>query len=213
MSRLSLFALAFGALLFTGCDAIFGEGNDDDLFGEFRADVFVDGDRESAQDEDDETDAGRLKGEAIYTIIETERGREFVLGLFVGDLFDSQYDEYQFISFRREGGLPGIGGYPITEDPQRFGVTSTYANVLDANESRLDRDADERARGPILYGIDGTLVITEVDPIGVVSGRFNFDARGITVERSGDSVFGDANGEFEARYERPELMLGRGLDL
>ena len=90
-------------------------------------------------------------------------------------------------------------------------MAATYANVLDADE--FDLDADERARGPVLYGTDGTLAITEVDPIGVVSGTFRFDARGIEVGDTGRSVDGVASGEFVARYERPGLVLGRGLNL
>ena len=129
-----------------------------------------------------------------------------MLGLFVGDLFDSQYDEYQFISFRRKGGLPGVGAYAVEQDPQRFGVAATYASVLEADEPLA-------ANGPILYGTTGTLAITEVDPVGVVSGSFRFDARGVFVQNTGRFVEGVADGVFEARYERPELLLGRGLDL
>lgn len=207
--RPAFLALALVAFLSAGCDT----ANDDDIFGEFRADVTVDGARENAQDDDNETEEGRLKGEAVYTVVETEHGQEFVLGLFVGDLFDSQYDEYQFISFRRKGGVPGVGAYAVEEDPQRSGVTASYANVLDADESDLSLAEDERARGPLLYGVDGTLVITEVDPVGVVSGSFRFDARGIQVQNTSRFVDGTADGEFVARYERPSLLLGRGLNL
>jgi hypothetical protein len=200
MRRLPL-ALA-AALLFTaGCDSL-----DDDLFGEFTADVTVDGQAEAnaLNDPDDEDDD--LMGEAVYTVIETAYGPEFVVGLFVGDLFDSQYDEYQFITFRRKGGVPGVGGYAIEEDPERSGVAATYARVLEADEPL-------EATGPVLNGLDGVLVITEVDPLGVVAGTFRFDARGVLVQETGRFVEGEASGRFEARYERPDLVLGRGLNL
>ena len=192
------------AVTFAGCDGL----GDDNLFGEFRADVVVEGQIENDRlndREDDQTD-NRLRGEAVYTVVQTEHGPEFVLGLFVGDLLDSQYDEYQFISFRRKGGIPGIGAYAVDSDPQRDAVSATYARVLNADE------VDESA-GPILYGQDGTLAISQVDPVGVITGSFRFDARGVYVENTGSFVDGTANGEFEARYERPDLLLGRGLNL
>ena len=193
------------AVAFAGCDVF--DNDEDDLFGEFRADVVVEGQVEGDRLNDDEDeDDRRLRGEAVYTIVQTAHGPELVIGLFVGDLFDSQYDEYQFISFRRKGGLPGVGAYAIDRDPQRAAVTSTYARVLDADEP-------EESAGPLLYGETGTLAISQVDPVGVITGSFRFDARGVFVENTGRFVEGTANGEVEARYERPELLLGRGLSL
>lgn len=191
--------LLVALVAFAGCDA-----TDDDLFGEFLADVRVEAALEGEPDPDDAT-APRLRGEAVYTVMETSRGPEFVLGLFVGDLFDSQYDEYNFIVFRRAGGVPGIGGYAVVPDPEASGVMATYARVTDADEPL-------EAEGPILRGEAGTLAITSVDGIGVVSGTFNFDATGVQVEDA-EEVDGDAEGVFEARYESPSLFYGRGLDL
>lgn len=205
MPRLSpLHLILVLAVALTGCDEL---GDPDNLFGEFRADVLVEGTLENDRlnEDDEEREDTRLRGEAVYTIVQTENGPEFILGLFVGDLFDSQYDEYQFLAFRREGGLPGIGAYSIDNDPQQRSIAATYARVLDADEPL--------ASGPILYGTSGTLAITEVDPVGVVSGRFRFDARGVFVEDTGRFIEGTADGKFEARYERPDLLFGRGLDL
>ena len=200
MRRLPLALVA--AVLFTaGCDSL-----DDDLFGEFVADVTVDGQAEANALNDPDDDDDDVTGEAVYTVVETAYGPEFVIGLFVGDLLDSQYDEYQFITLRRKGGVPGVGAYAIEEDPERTGVAASYARVLDADEP-LD------ARGPVLNATEGVLAITEVDPTGVVSGTFRFDARGVRVEEAGRFVDGDASGRFEARYERPDLVLGRGLNL
>ncbi|MEL6614897.1 MAG: hypothetical protein AAFQ43_04120 [Bacteroidota bacterium] len=201
MPRLRLAHLFLVSLVaLAGCDA-----NENDLFGEFLADVRVDAQLEGEPDEDDAT-APRLRGEAVYTIIDTPNGPEFVLGLFVGDLFDSQYDEYNFIVFRRPGGVPGVGGYAVVPDPQASGVTATYARVTEADEPL-------EAEGPVLRGEDGTLAITSVDGIGVITGTFGFDATGVFVQDAGRFVDGDANGRFEARYESPNLFFGRGLDL
>ena len=194
-------SLALALALFTaGCDSA-----DGDLFGEFTADVTVDGraERNALNDPDDDDDG--VRGEAVYTVVQTEHGPEFVLGLFVGDLFDSQYDEYQFITFRLKGGVPGVGAYAVQEDPERRAAAATYARVLEADEP-LD------ANGPVLTGNDGVLVITEVDPFSI-AGTFRFDAEGVDVERPGNAVFGEASGQFEAVYERPSLVLGRGLSL
>lgn len=220
MQRLASLALA-GALLapifLAGCD------NDrNDLFGEFVAEVTVDGVQQENPDADEDDEDG-LRGEAIYTIVETERGREFVLGLFVGDLFDSEYDDYNFIRFRLSGGVPAVGAYAIEEDPERSGAMATYAKVkefdgdeqdacvgVDAPEE--DEDRGDLFCGPILNALDGVLTITRVDGYSVL-GSFNFFARGVNVEAPGRIVDGFANGRFEAVYERPSLVFNRGLDL
>ena len=66
--------------------------------------------------------------------------------------------------------------------------------------------------GPILNALDGVLTITRVDGYSVL-GSFNFFAQGISVEAPRRVISGDASGRFEAVYERPSLVVGRGLDL
>ncbi|WP_412060486.1 hypothetical protein [Rubrivirga sp. IMCC45206] len=179
--------LVFAALLLTvaACDST------DSLLGEFVGRVTV-------------GDASRpVEGEAVYTVVETADGPEFVLGLFVGDLFDSDREDYDYVLFRRWGGVPGPGGYAVDDDPTRaFGAT--IAAVEDADEP-LD------ATGAVLAGVDGTLAITSVDSYGFMAGTYRFTAEGLALGAPGRTVQGAASGVFEARYERPEVFARIGL--
>ncbi|MEM6326448.1 MAG: hypothetical protein AAF791_04955 [Bacteroidota bacterium] len=202
MPRLALLASVLSLLLVTGCDS-----GSSDLFGEFIADVTVDGVRVTDPDDDPDDDETPedLTGEAVYTVVQTENGPEFVLGLFVGDLFDSQYDDYQYVLFRLAGGVPSVGAYGVAEDPERTAARALYADVLDG-------DDPEEATGQILNGTDGVLALSSVDPYSIV-GTFNFDARGVDVQNAQRIVRGRMSGQFEAVYEQPSLVLNRGLDL
>ena len=180
-------ALAALVLLFTaGCDA------DDSLLGEFEARV------------DAGVDAREVDGEAVYTVVETERGSEFVLGLFVGDLYESDFDDYDYLLFRRPGRRPGVGAYSIDDDPT-FAVAATIAEVERADEPD--------AFGYVLRGTGGTLAITRVDGYGFLSGSFQFDARGLSVRAPSRTLAGGASGRFEARYVTPATFRRLGMDL
>lgn len=175
-------------LVASGCDS-----EDASLLGEFEANVQV------------EALARFVDGEAIYTVVDTEAGRTFVLGLFVGDLGDSDFDAYDYVLFRRYGGRPGVGAYAI-DDAQDRAVAATVAEVDDADDPR-------EAEGAVLRGTDGTLAITRVDGYGFVSGTFQFDAEGVLVQRPSQTVDGSASGTFEARYEPPSVFRRLGVDL
>ena len=118
--------------------------------------------------------------------------------------------------------MPAVGAYAIEEDPERTGVTATYARVREYDDDELEacnvtvpEDEDDREDlfcGPILNALDGVLTITRVDGYSVL-GSFNFFAQGISVEAPRRVISGDASGRFEAVYERPSLVVGRGLDL
>jgi hypothetical protein len=177
-----------GAAL-AGCDAV-GSG-----LGEFSGQTEVNG------------AATPIEGEAVYTVVETARGPRFVVGLFVGDLFDSDDDGYDFVALRRDGSRPGVGGYSVTaEGAGARAFTASYANVEDAD------DVDE-AEGPVLRGTDGVVTITQVDDYGAVSGTFRFTGDGVRVESPRTRVTGEVSGTFEARYESPDLLRRLGVDL
>lgn len=167
----------------------------DSLFAEFEATLQTDGVSE------------QLDGEAVYSVVETARGPRFVLGLFVGDLIDSDRYDYDFIAFRRDGGRPAVGAYAVVEDPRgRDAVTATYADVEDADDA-ID------ARGPVVRGTDGTLTVTSVDGTGVVTGFFQFDGEGYRVENRRAPLEVSADGRFEARYVTPATLRSLGVDL
>lgn len=180
-----LLVLAALVLAAAGCDAT------DSLLGEFVGRVSV-GDATRA-----------VEGEAVYTVIETADGPEFVLGLFVGDLTDSDREAYDYVLFRRLGDVPRVGGYAVDDDPVRaFGAT--IAAVTEADEP-LD------ATGAVLAGVDGTLAITAVDSYGFMAGTYRFTAEGLSLDAPGGSVRGAASGVFEARYEAPAAFARIGL--
>lgn len=186
MTRL-LAPLAALLLVLPGCDG------EESLLGEFRAEVEV-------------ADLARsVDGEAVYTVVETADGPEFVLGLFVGDLFESDFDEYDYVLFRRPGLVPGVGGYAIDDDPTRA-VAATIAKVDDADEPL-------ESTGAVLHGVDGTLALTNVDAYGFVAGTFRFEAAGVSVQAPSVAVTGRASGTFEARYETPATLRSLGVDL
>ena len=172
-------------LAVAGCDT--GES----LLGEFEARI----------DTGDEVRA--VDGEAVYTVIDGPGGPEFVLGLFVGDLFDSGYGEADYVLFRRLGGRPGVGAYAVDADPTSA-VSATIARVDDAEEAN-------EARGPVLLGRSGQLALTSIDGYGFVVGTFRFDAVGFAVEAPGRTLVGGATGRFEARYEPPSTFARIGL--
>ena len=126
-----------------------------------------------------------------------------MLGLFVGDLFDSGYGEADYVLFRRLGGLPGVGAYAVDDDPTAA-VAATIARVDEA-EDALD------ANGPVLHGQAGQLALTSIDGYGFVVGTFRFDAVGFAVEAPGRALVGGASGRFEARYEPPSTFARIGL--
>ena len=186
MPRLPL-ALLAATLVLAGCDG------DDSLLGEFEGQVVVTG------------DARAVDGEAVYTIVETDRGPEFVLGLFVGDLYESDFDAYDYVLFRRPGRRPGVGAYAIDDDPTSA-VGASLARVDEADEPR-------DAEGYALVGTDGTLAVTRVDGYGFVAGTFRLEAEGLAVGRPERRLTGTASGRFEARYEPPATFRRLGLDL
>ena len=182
LSLLSVFALGTA-----GCDS------EESLLGEFEGRIAVG------------PETRVVDGEAVYTIVDGPYGPEFVIGLFVGDLYDSDFDEYDYVLFRRPGDRPGVGAYAIDDDPTRaFGAT--IARVEEADEP-LD------AVGAILNGVGGTLALTRIDGYGFITGSFQFDARGVMAAPPNRSVDGNARGTFEARYEPPSVFRRLGLDL
>ena len=184
MRRL-LFVLAL--LLSAGCDS------DGSLLGEFVGRTTVDATTE------------RVEGEAVYTVVDGAYGPEFVLGLFVGDLFESDFDAYDYVLFRRPGGRPGVGAYAVDADP----VTAVAATI-----ARVD-DADDplESAGVVLTGTSGTLAVTRVDDFGFVAGTYRFEAEGLRVDVPGVRATGAASGTFEARYAPPSTFRRLGLDL
>lgn len=184
---LALSALLVAPLLVLGCDS------DESLLGEFEGRIAV------------TADTRLVEGEAVYTVVETDRGPEFVLGLFVGDLFESDFDEYDYVLFRRPGRRPGVGAYAIDDDPT-FAVAATIADVEEA-------DDPVETFGSVLYGTGGTLAVTRVDGYGFIAGSFQFDAEGFSVRVPSRSLTGAASGRFEARYEPPSTFRRLGLDL
>lgn len=186
MPRVSLL-LALLVFTLSACDA------DESLLGEFVGTTQIG------------NEARVVDGEAVYTVVETEHGPEFVLGLFVGDLYESDFDAYDYVLFRRAGARPGVGGYAIDDDPDRaFGAT--IARVEDADEPLA-------ARGAVLHGTDGTLAITRVDTYGFMVGSYEFVADGVAVSPPNRLVEGAARGTFEARYEPPSTFRRLGLNL
>ena len=187
MRRLSLSLAAL--LLVAGCDA------DGSLLGEFVGQTRIDADLRA------------VEGEAVYTVVETARGPEFVLGLFVGDLYDSDFDEYDYVLFRAPGDRPGVGAYAVDDDPYRA-FAATIAAVNEA-EDPLD------SFGAVLNGTTGTLAITRVDGYGFIAGSYRFDAEGLSVSPGAPArrLTGSASGTFEARYEPPSTFRRLGLDL
>ena len=182
-------AVFAAAALFAACDA------NESLLGEFEARLQT----------DDAVEA--IEGEAVYSVVETADGPRFVLGLFVGDLIDSDRDDYDFIAFGRDGDVPSIGAYAVSEDPRgRQAVTATYADVEDAD------DAIE-AEGAIVRGTDGTLTITNVTRAGFVVGAFQFEGEGFRVEAPSVELAASASGRFEARYVTPARLRSLGVEL
>lgn len=187
MSRLLALPALIALVALGGCDT------EDSLLGEFVGRVEV-GDEARAVD-----------GEAVYTVVETADGPEFVLGLFVGDLFESDRDAYDYVLFRRPGARPGVGAYAIADERDRS-VAATIARVDDADDPLA-------AVGAVLRGVDGTLALTSVDSYGFLVGSFEFAADGLTVAPPTRRVLGAAQGTFEARYEPPATFRRLGLDL
>lgn len=174
-------------LAFAGCDS------EDSLLGEFTGRVEI-------------ADLSRaVDGEAVYTVVETADGPEFVLGLFVGDLYESDFDEYDYVLFRRGGARPGVGAYAVDDDPTSA-VAATIAQVEEADDP-LD------AFGAVLHGVDGTLALTRIDSYGFIAGSYEFDAQGLTVTTTPQRIGGGALGTFEARYVPPATFRSMGLDL
>ncbi|PAP78428.1 hypothetical protein BSZ37_19360 [Rubrivirga marina] len=170
-----------------GCDS------EDSLLGEFVGRVEVD------------AEARAVDGEAVYTVVETASGPEFVLGLFVGDLYESDYDAYDYVLFRRPGDRPGVGAYAIADEQDRS-VAATIAKVDEADDPL-------ESVGAVLRGVDGTLALTRIDSYGFLAGSFEFDADGLTVTSPTRRVGGAAQGTFEARYVPPATFRRLGLDL
>ncbi len=138
-----------------------------------------------------------VEGEAVYTVVETARGPRFVLGLFVGDLYDSRYDDYDFAALRRDGGRPGVGAFSVTaEGAGARAFTASYAQVTDAN------DPDEAA-GPAIRATEGVVTITQVDDYGFLTGTVHFSGDGVRVENPRTRIRGEVSSTFEARYETP----------
>ena len=184
LSPFLLFVLVLGV---TGCDS------QESLLGEFVGRVQIDDEIRS------------VDGEAVYTIVDGPDGPEFVLGLFVGDLYDSDYDRYDFVLFRRPGAHPGVGAYAVDDDPDRaFAATIARIEVV---------DEPLNAEGEWLVGTDGTLALTRIDPFGFITGSFEFDAEGVMVAPPNRMVGGNARGTFEARYEPPSTFRNLGLNL
>lgn len=182
-------AAAVSGSTLAGCDAA-GSG-----LGEFTAQTEVSGDSRA------------VEGEAVYTVVETDHGPRFVVGLFVGDLFDSDVDGYDFVALRRDGARPGVGGYSVTtEGAGARAFTASYARVENAD------DVDD-AVGPVLRATDGVVTVTQVDDFGSVSGTFRFTGDGVRVESPRTRVTGEVSGTFEARYESPALLRSLGVDL
>lgn len=187
MPRLLSLPFVIVLVALAGCDS------EDSLLGEFVGRVEVD------------AEARAVDGEAVYTVVETASGPEFVLGLFVGDLYESDRDEYDYVLFRRPGARPGVGAYAIADEQDRS-VAATIA--------RVDEAADPlEAFGVVLRGVDGTLALTSVDSYGFLVGSFEFAADGLTVAPPTRRVLGAAQGTFEARYEPPSTFRRLGLDL
>ena len=185
---LALAAAALLAVGAAGCDA------NESLLGEFVGTVDV-------------VSALPVEGEAIYTVVATEDGPRFVLGLFVGDLGDNDYDDYAFIAFTREGGRPGVGAYSVDEDTDAPSVVAaTLADVEDGDDP-LD------ATGYVLRGRTGVLSITGADAYGNLAGSFQFEAEGASVRAPEVALSGRASGRFEAYYEPPSVFAALGLDL
>ena len=181
-------AMGCGALL-AGCDSD-GLG-----IGDFRGTVQVDA-------------ASRpVEGEAVYTVVETPQGPRFVLGLFVGDLYDSRYNEYDFAALRRDGGRPGVGAFSVT--PEGAGArafTASYSQVTNA-------DDPEEASGPAIRATEGVVTITSVDDYGFISGTVHFSGDGVRVENPRARIRGGVSSTFEARYETPETLRRLGVDI
>ena len=189
MSIPRLLAVSAALVTLAACDS------QESLLGEFEAQLQT----------DDAVEA--VEGEAVYSVVETAVGPRFVLGLFVGDLIDSDRDDYDFIAFGRDGDVPSIGAYAVTEDPRgRQAVTATYADVEDAD------DAVE-AVGAIVRGTDGTLTITNVTRSGFVVGAFQFQGEGFRVEAPSVGLAASASGRFEARYVTPGRLQSLGVEL
>ena len=186
--------LLASALLVAASVALGGCDGQDSLLGEFRG--------------TDQVGAlsRAVEGEAVYTVVETATGPEIVLGLFVGDLFENDRDEYDYVLFRLPGERPGVGAYAVDDDPGLRAASATLARVDDADDV-LD------ARGTVLYGTTGTLAITSVDGYGFTGGTYAFEARGVRVRQGNGAVTGAARGQFEAYYAEPAVFRSLGLDL
>lgn len=170
-----------------GCDAV------DSLLGEFRGTVAVAAAPET------------VEGEAVYTVLETPDGPQFVLGLFVDGLTENSRDDYDYLVFRLNGQRPGVGAYPVDG-------LANGPRVATATLARVDEAGDtDDARGAILSGTDGTLTISRVDGYGFLQGLYQVEAEGARVERPAARVTGSASGRFEARYEPPAAFERLGI--
>ena len=184
----TLFLLSL--LVATGCDS------QDSLLGEFVGADALDGQTRS------------VEGEAVYTVAETAYGPEIVLGLFVGDLFESDRDEYDYVLIRLPGQRPGVGSVAIDDDPGDRAARATIARA---------RNADDvlETRAVFLTATDGTLAFSAVDSHGFAAGTYTFSARGTQILSGGGTSpsTGAASGVFEARYVSPSAFRRLGLDL
>lgn len=186
--------LLASALVLTASAAAAGCDGHDSLLGEFRGT-----DRVGAA-------SRAVEGEAVYTVVETAAGPQVVLGLFAGDLYDNDRDEYDYVLFRLPGARPGVGAYVVDGDPGLRAVSATLARVDDAGDVL-------EARGVVLAGTAGTLAITSVDGYGFTGGTYAFEAEGVRVREGAGAVSGAARGQFEAYYAEPAVFRSLGLDL
>ena len=186
LRTLSLLSL----LLVTGCDS------QDSLLGEFQGADRVDG------------RARAVDGEAVYTVSETAYGPEIVLGLFVGDLYESDRDEYDYVLLRLPGDRPGVGAVAIDDDPGYRVAQATLARASDADDVL-------ETRATLLTGTDGTLAFSSVDGYGFVAGTYEFRGEGVAILDGGGTsrATGAASGVFEARRVSPSTFRRLGLDL
>ena len=186
LRTLSLLSL----LLVAGCDS------QDSLLGEFQGADLLDG-RTRAVD-----------GEAVYTVAETAYGPEIVLGLFVGDLYESDRDEYDYVLFRLPGDRPSVGAVAVDDDPGYRIAQATLARAVDADDV-LD------TRAVLLTGTEGTLAFSAVDEHGFAAGTYDFQGEGLAILDGGgvSGATGGASGVFEARYVSPGTFRRLGLDL
>ena len=191
--------LAFALLLpLAACDAT---DDGESLLGQFGGAVTLDG------------ATAELAGEAVYAILDTPDGPEFVLGLFVGGLYDAEHDDYEVLLLRREGGVPSVGAHAIQPAPERGSraVGATYADVAERDDDE-EAGFDDDAFGAFVRAETGVLAIDRVDPYGFVRGSFQFAGTGLRIEAPAQSVQGRADGRFEARRVPASAFRRPGID-